>query len=209
MPRKKSKGRMYFDMDVQNAIIEYNSLDSNENSAERSNLYAKKIHPAFDKLAENIINTFKFSYFSIVAKNYLILHNNNNYKKLKSHMKIDKSLTSKYSTFVSEPLHDDYDDYLEQLICYFEKNIPVMFKKKRDIDIAFSVIELLTKKDEIENFNKKSLYILIREMTNVNTNHITSVINTMKKHYRKVNNYYAKNGEILSTMSGSLNKVFF
>ena len=46
-------------------------------------------------------------------------------------------------------------------------------------------------------------------MTNVNTNHITSVINTMKKHYRKVNNYYAKNGEILSTMSGSLNKVFF
>jgi hypothetical protein len=243
MPRKKSKGRMYFDMDVQNAIIEYNSLDSNENSAERSNLYAKEIHPAFDKLAENIINTFKFtyfdygfedikhevvafmvmnihkydhtkgskafSYFSIVAKNYLILHNNNNYKKLKSHMKIDKSLTSKYSTFVSEPLHDDYDDYLEQLICYFEKNIPVMFKKKRDIDIAFSVIELLTKKDEIENFNKKSLYILIREMTNVNTNHITSVINTMKKHYRKVNNYYSKNGEILSTMSGSLNKVFF
>ena len=113
MPRKKSKGRMYFDMDVQNAIIEYNSLDSNENSVERSNLYAKEIHPAFDKLAENIINTFKFtyfdygfedikhevvafmvmnihkydhtkgskafSYFSIVAKNYLILHNNNNY----------------------------------------------------------------------------------------------------------------------------------
>ena len=26
-----------------------------------------------------------FSYFSVVAKNYLILHNNNNYKKLKTH----------------------------------------------------------------------------------------------------------------------------
>ena len=30
-----------------------------------------------------------FSYFSIVAKNYLILHNNNNYKKMKTHDKID------------------------------------------------------------------------------------------------------------------------
>ena len=71
------------------------------------------------RLAENIINTFKFtyfddpfvdvknevvafmvmnihkydhtkgskafSYFSVVAKNYLILHNNNNYKKYKTH----------------------------------------------------------------------------------------------------------------------------
>ena len=26
-----------------------------------------------------------FSYFSIVAKNYLILHNNNNYKRMKQH----------------------------------------------------------------------------------------------------------------------------
>ena len=26
-----------------------------------------------------------FSYFSVVAKNYLILHNNNNYKRMKQH----------------------------------------------------------------------------------------------------------------------------
>ena len=31
MPRKKSKKNYYFDEDVQNAIIKYNSLDVNEN----------------------------------------------------------------------------------------------------------------------------------------------------------------------------------
>ena len=31
-----------------------------------------------------------FSYFSIVAKNYLILHNNNNYKKMKIHDNLNK-----------------------------------------------------------------------------------------------------------------------
>ena len=237
---KKKKRKVYFGQEVQNAIIDYNSSKSDN---ERNKIYGTRIHAAFDKLAENIINTFKFtyfdypfedikhevvafmvmnihkydhtkgskafSYFSIVAKNYLILHNNNNYKKLKSHVKIDKSMPSKYSTFVSQPVQDDYTDFMKQMIRYFETNIPIMFKKKRDIDIAFSVIELLRRRDEIENFNKKSLYILIREMTNVNTNHITSVINTMKSHYKKINNYYAKYGEVSSNVSGSFSKLFF
>ena len=241
--KKKKNPRVYFDMDVQDAIVRYNSLDQNKNRNERNKIYQEEIHAAFDKLAENIINTFKFtyfdygfedikhevvafmvmnihkydhtngskafSYFSIVAKNYLILHNNNNYKKLKSHVKIDKTLSSKYQSFVSNPIQNDYDDFMKQLICYFESNISTMFKKQRDINIAFSVIELLRKRDEIENFNKKSLYILIREMTNVNTNHITSVINTMKSHYKKVNNHYARYGEISNNTSGSLSKVFF
>ena len=38
-----------------------------------------------------------FSYFSVVAKNYLILHNNNNYKKLKTHSEIS-TLTKQPTT---------------------------------------------------------------------------------------------------------------
>ena len=121
MPRKK-KSKVYFGKDVQDAIIRYNlSEDDNE----RNVIYRDEIHRAFDKLAENIINTFKFmyfdvpfkdvkaevvafmvmnihkydhtkgskafSYFSVVAKNYLILHNNNNYKKLKTHDDLDSA----------------------------------------------------------------------------------------------------------------------
>ena len=115
--RPKSKKRYYFGDEQQDAIIEYNT--NPDNFALRNKIYSKIIHPCFDKLAENIINTFKFtyfdmpfedvkhevvafmvmnihkydhtkgskafSYFSIVAKNYLILHNNANYKKLKTH----------------------------------------------------------------------------------------------------------------------------
>ena len=111
MPRKKTKRKPYFGMEVQEAIVEYNA---SEKASERNVIYRDRIHKAFDKLAENIINTFKFtyfdypfadikhevvafcvmnmhkydhtkgskafSYFSVVAKNYLILHNNNNYK---------------------------------------------------------------------------------------------------------------------------------
>ena len=242
MPRKKAKKKLYFGPEVQDAIIKYNDLDQQTQQGRRNKIYQEEIHKAFDKLAENIINTFKFtyfdygfndikhevvsflvmnmhkydhakgakafSYFSVVAKNYLILHNNNNYKKLKAHVKIDSKL-SKHNSFIQQDRNDDMTDFLEQLISYFESNISSIFKKQRDIDIAYSVIELLKQREEIENFNKKSLYILIREMTNVNTNHITSVINVMRAHYKKVNNYYAKNGDILVNNSGSFSKVFF
>ena len=52
---KKKKRKVYFGQEVQNAVIDYNSsTDDNE----RNKIYQTRIHAAFDKLAENIINTF-------------------------------------------------------------------------------------------------------------------------------------------------------
>ena len=52
---KKKKRKVYFGQEVQDAIIEYNST---EKSSEKNIIYGKRIDAAFDKLAENIINTF-------------------------------------------------------------------------------------------------------------------------------------------------------
>jgi len=134
-----------------------------------------------------------FSYFSIVAKNYLILHNNANYKKLKTHT--DTSALA-YKLTDSKDSTQHFVDLTEEVITYFEENIKVLFKTKRDIMVAFSVLELMKQRDTIENFNKKALYILIREMTDVETSHITKVINILKKEYRKLINQFDRNGTI-------------
>ena len=57
---KKKKRKVYFGQEVQDAVVEYNSSTNDE---ERNIIYGTRIHKAFDKLAENIINTFKFTYF--------------------------------------------------------------------------------------------------------------------------------------------------
>ena len=62
----------------------------------------------------------------------------------------------------------------------------------------------MNERDGIENFNKKSLYILIREMTNVNTSQITRVTNVFKKHYAKLLNIYDK----YVTLEDERNKFF-
>ena len=135
-----------------------------------------------------------FSYFSIVAKNYLILHNNANYKKLKKH--VDVSKLNNYKHNKSEEHDEDMLALTDDVILYLEENIPSIFKKQRDIDISYAILELFKQKEEIENFNKKSLYILIREMTNVNTSHITSVVNVLKKHYKIIlHNFFHSNSK--------------
>mgnify|MGYP001196691476 CR=1 FL=1 len=227
------KGRkakyLYFNQDVEDAIVEYNKLEDN-NSSRKNHLYNTQIHAAFDKLAENIINTFKFSYFdygfedvkhevvaflvmnmhkydnskgykafsyfSVVAKNYLILHNNNNYKRYKTHHRIDVKPEMHQKLSYDDRDKNYYKEFLDELIVTLENNVPTLFKRKRDIDIAFSIIELMRERETIENFNKKSLYLLIREMTGSTTNHITRVMNILKKEYKKAFHDYNVIGSI-------------
>ena len=148
---KKKKRKVYFGQEVQDAIVEYNT---STNDVERNKIYGTRIHAAFDKLSENIINTFKFtyfdmpfidvkhevvafmimnihkydhtkgskafSYFSVVAKNYLILHNNNNYKKLKSHDKVDALDRQHKSIGFNE---SDYITLTDEIVEYFDNNM--------------------------------------------------------------------------------------
>ena len=91
----------------------------------------------------------------------------------------------------------DYESLTDEIIGYFDSNINSIFKKQRDLKIGYAIIDLMKQRAEIENFNKKALYILIREMTDVETSHITSVVNVLKKHYKKLVEKYHKNGTIL------------
>ena len=59
---KKKKREPYFGIAVQEAIIEYNEAKI---PTERNIIYRDRIHKALDKLAENVINTFKFPYFDV------------------------------------------------------------------------------------------------------------------------------------------------
>ena len=209
--KRRKKSKMYFGTPVQNAIIRYNDTS---NPVIKNRIYSEHIDAAFNKLAENLIHTFKFyyfdypldevkhevvsflimnmhkykadkgrafSYFSVVGKNYLILHNNNNYKKMKTHDDISR-LDYKREIF-SESNKEDVDEFnqefVDQMLQYWDNNITNIFRRQKDILVADAVLELFRKRANIENFNKKALYIMIREMTGSNTQHITRVIKRM------------------------------
>ncbi|HAI40043.1 MAG TPA: hypothetical protein DCM40_19095, partial [Maribacter sp.] len=51
-------------------------------------------------------------------------------------------------------------------------------------------------RENIENFNKKALYIMVREMTGVKTLYITKVVNTIKRSYQVLYPLYKQHGSI-------------
>tara|TARA_R110002012_G_scaffold156184_1_gene317040 strand:- start:16 stop:783 length:768 start_codon:yes stop_codon:yes gene_type:complete len=234
--KRRKKSKMYFGTPVQEAIIRYNA---SSNPAVKNRIYAEHIDAAFNKLAENLIHTFKFyyfdypldevkhevvsflimnmhkyqsdkgrafSYFSVVGKNYLILHNNNNYKKMKTHDPISR-LDYKRNVF-SENSKGEVDEFNEefvtQMLDYWDNNLTNIFRRQKDILVADSVLELFRRRQNIENFNKKALYIMIREMTGSNTQHITRVINQMKKYYANMFAEFTAEGSIDTSNTGSI-----
>ena len=79
---------------------------------------------------------------------------------------------------------------------YFEENIERLFPKTTDRDIAESILYLCRNKDNIDNFNKKAIYIMIREMTDVKTSKITQVTNTFRKIYPRIQEEVLSRGHI-------------
>jgi len=231
--KKKSGEKMYFTTDTEKSIIQYNKEQSMDN---RNKIYEEQIKRCFDKLVENVFNTFKFtyfdnspieiqketiahlvanmhkfeegkgkafSYFSIVAKNYLIFHNNNNYKRFNQHVDISDTPSD---TTVCLQTTDSYHDKLETsefmklMVDYWEKNIGKIFTKQRDLNIANAVIELFRNSDRIDSFNKKALYLYIREISSCKTQQITKVINKMKQYQNTITRSYSDRGTLKQEM---------
>jgi len=82
------------------------------------------------------------------------------------------------------------------LIDYWEKNITKIFSKSKDLNIAYAVIELFRNCDRIESFNKKTLYLYIREISNCKTQQITKVLNKMKSYQTAVMKNYMNRGTV-------------
>lgn len=139
-----------------------------------------------------------FSYFSIVAKNYLIAENNKNYYQYKKRNTLE-SIDSERN-IVNEQIRSDFIDEQKDFIDLFveitEKYLPLLFTKNRDVQVADSVLYLFRTRENIENYNKKALYILIRERTGIKTQHITNVINKIRDIYFKLYREYTDGVDI-------------
>ena len=82
------------------------------------------------------------------------------------------------------------EDYIE----YCSENIYELFPKIEHAKIADAILELFRKRDSITVFNKKALYIYIREITDVKTSKITKIAKVLGNLYKKHYIFYLENG---------------
>ena len=168
-----------------------------------------------------------YSYFGTIVKRWLIVYNQKNYVKKVDTVHIDdisnyqNSNTSLLNSSKLEDLvikfTDDGDSFLgdelsskgfkegdrlsyfmDQYVKYVTDNIYSYFPKEYDAQIADAILELFRKRDIIDVFNKKALYIYIREMIDVKTPKITKIANKLYAIFKEKHIIYYEHGYFLS-----------
>lgn len=229
--KKGKKKGYYFTQETENAIIEYNSAENpikrdriyNEHLKYPLEKLVENVFNTFkfeyflddpvdvqsEVLSFILLNLHKykgekgraFSYFSIVAKNYLIHHNNKNYKNLKSFQNIDESdeVLDLVDEAVNNEINDHMHEFIELMYDFWDFKIPKLFQKQRDLQIAYAVVELFRYVDSIDVFKKKTIYLYVREMTGHTGQFITPVINKMKPIQKRIYDDFLNYGKIQET----------
>ena len=126
-----------------------------------------------------------YSYYTRTSFNYLIAENQKAYSKLKSNsleINIDEQ-----RNIMTEIHNDEMREILEYFmnayVQYCYGNLNYIFSTPTDIHVADSILHIFETREHIEDFNKKALYILIRERTSLETTNITRVVKVLKQIY--------------------------
>ena len=140
-----------------------------------------------------------YSYFGTIAKRYLILQNQKNYKKRVHKAPVDELFKDdRYTYNLDDPDPENLplNQYLNLYVAYCSENIFTLFPKKHDAEVADAILELFRKREDIDIFNKKALYIYIREMVDVKTPKITKIANQLYSIFKDNYIFFLNNGYV-------------
>lgn len=138
-----------------------------------------------------------FSYLTVTARNYGILLSKNNLEKSKREFEqtdcyeLDAVAYTKHGqTENQEELSEFFDIYVK----YINERMKDIFPNKEEIFIAQAFMELFDKRADIDIFNKKALYIIIKEKTRCESRFITNVVNILKVNFYDLFKLYRISG---------------
>jgi hypothetical protein len=139
-----------------------------------------------------------YSYFGTIFKRWLILYNDKNYNKKIASSPIDDLIHDEKHSYVleSNPQKDKLSNFIDLYVEYVSNNIYKIFPKSNDAQIADAILEIFRKRDNIDLFNKKALYIYIHEMIDVKTPKITKIVVVLQRIFKENYVFYLENDYI-------------
>tara|TARA_R110002096_G_C14291125_1_gene697556 strand:- start:231 stop:716 length:486 start_codon:yes stop_codon:yes gene_type:complete len=128
-----------------------------------------------------------FSYFSVITKNWFIHKVKRNTKRLQREVPYEEAELELQTTFI-----DPGDKYYQERVSkeFWQKlwseieSWNVDFEKESEKKVYEAVKIILSSVDDIEIFNKKAVYLYLRELTGMNTKQIVTQLNKMRNRYR-------------------------
>jgi hypothetical protein len=138
-----------------------------------------------------------YSYFGTIVKRWCILYNDKNYKSKISKVSTDELLKDDTHSYTIEPSNstDKLSVFMDEYVEFVSTNIYKLFPKEYDAKIADAILELFRKRESIDVFNKKALYIYIHEMIpDAKTPKITKIAGILYGVFKKNYLFYLEQG---------------
>tara|TARA_B100002019_G_scaffold229288_3_gene202676 strand:+ start:773 stop:1459 length:687 start_codon:yes stop_codon:yes gene_type:complete len=132
-----------------------------------------------------------FSYFSVITKNWFIHKVKQNSKRLKRDIQYEDINSHETNDILIT--HNGYEENREEkefwLLLFKEIEKWEKLKLKDNEKKVLDAIKILFNSiDEIEIFNKKAIYLYMREITGLNTKQIVNNLNKIRARYRNFKN---------------------
>jgi hypothetical protein len=128
-----------------------------------------------------------FSYFSVITKNWFIHKVKKQQRKNQREVDYDaapKRFEEEYlsteQSWISDQVEKEFWDSFYADI----KNWEVDDMRDNDERVYKAIIVLFESKDDIEIFNKKAIYLYLREITGLNTKQVVNSLNKFRELYR-------------------------
>ena len=127
-----------------------------------------------------------FSYFSVITKNWFIHKVKKQQKQNKREVdlnNISKSYEEQYlSTEESYLTHREESEFWNTFYTELQSWDTAQMKEN-DLKVYKAIVILFESKDDIDIFNKKAIYLYLREITGLNTKQIVNSLKKFRKRY--------------------------
>ena len=128
-----------------------------------------------------------FSYFSVITKNWFIHKVKRNTKRLQREVPYENAELELQTNFI-----DPGDQYYQERVSreFWEKlwveidSWGKEYEKEAERKVYEAVKIILSSVDDIDIFNKKAVYLYLRELTGMNTKQVVTHLNKMRSKYK-------------------------
>jgi len=136
--------------------------------------------------------TKAFSYFNVVAKNWLIIKSKQRTKQLRRQVSLDDPLSisrrdmGAIESYKVVPPQDTEMIKRESMQNLFSLMVEIKDKLSGENEIACidAIITLFEKIDDIDLLNKRAIFVYLRDISNLNPKQLSIAMSSIRKHYK-------------------------
>lgn len=182
-----------FDQLVENLINVYGFMVMYESREDLKNECLEFLYGALPKF--NVEKGSKaFSYFNVVAKNWLTIKSKQNAKKAQTYISIDNKDAISHQdleTIESYKIAPDGEEVMSGRefrgqISALVKEIGGKVKTENEQNCVKAIKILIENLEEVDLLNKRAILLYLREITGLSSKQLSIVLASLKKHYKEL-----------------------